>query len=505
MVVTDLKESHPPDGAGKVAEETEQKDASTKPGVKAALMSAAAQAELWHTPDGEPWASVGGQNWPVGSTQFRYWLIQQVYRENGHLPAESTVRNALQALAARAIYDGPEHAVHLRTAVRGGRIYLDLADGTGRAVRITADNWTVLAAGMVPTSFYRPPQMRSLALPVKPEAETVLTELRALLNLPTEDDFRLFLTAVTAAMRPRGPYPVLVISGEQGTGKSVLARVFRALVDPSSVPLSSPVKDERDLVARAKNNHVVAFDNVSTIRPDLADALCRLATGGGLGGRKLYTDADEAVFEAQRPIILNGIPELAWRGDLADRAVTFTLPSIKAEERLPEEPLWERFKAVHPAVFGRLLDAMVDGLKRLPEVQERVRRRKLSLPRMADFAVWGIAIAPGLGWSEEDFLTAYERNRRAVQLAVLEGDPVADALIRLVEGVGEWEGTATKLLKRLNSTNNSIRCFRGWPRGPASLGATIRRLRPLLVGVGVQVETDRSSAKRSIRLYKEGH
>ncbi len=503
MVEAEPKERRPPEGSGQADEENRHEDNNTKPGIKEALIATAARAELWHTSEREPWASIGGQNWPIRSSAFSHWLIHETYRNYGYLPAENTVKNALQAISAEAAVKAPEHTARLRTAASGNRVYLDLADTQGRAVRITDTKWNVLDAKMVPIRFYRPPKMRARPRPVKSEGAACLTELCALLNLANKEDFRLFLIATTAAMRPKGPYLVLVINGEQGTGKSELARMFRALVDPSRVPLSGPPKNEGDLVARAKNNHVVAFDNVSAIRPDLADALCRLATGGGLGGRKLYTNDDEAIFDAQRPVILNGIPELAWRGDLADRAVTFTLPSIKAEERLPEEQLRERFKAVHPAVFGRLLGAMVDGLKRLPDVQERVRQGKLSLPRMADFAVWGMAVAPALGWTEEAFLAAYEQNRKAGQLAVLEGDPLADALIRLVEGKGEWEGTATSLLKKLNSTNPSIRCFRGWPRSPASLGATIRRLKPLLGAVGIHVEADRSSAKRSIRLYKE--
>ena len=210
------------------------------------------------------------------------------------------------------------------------------------------------------------------------------------------------------------------------------------------------------------------------------------------------------MFEAQRPVILNGIPELAWRGDLADRAITFTLPPIEKGKHLSEEVLGQRFEAARPAILGQLLDAMVTGMRRLPEVRERASRGELSLPRMADFAEWGMAVAPALGWTEDAFLAAYEQNRKAGQLAVLEGDPVADALIRLVEGKGEWEGTATNLLKKLNATNPSARQFRGWPRSPASLGATIRRLRPLLGAVGIQVETEnRTSANRSIRLCKK--
>lgn len=505
MAVIDLKKRRPPEGSGQAAETRVQGQDNTTRSLIGELISAAEKAELWHTPDGEGWASVAGQNYRILSPQFRHWLVERTYSRCGRVPPERTLADALRLIAAQAIYRGSERVVHLRVAEHKNAVYLDLADAKGRAVRITADKWVVVPAFAVPIKFHRPPGVRPLPEPSPSEGSEVsaLSELRALLNLGSENDFRLLLTAMTAALRPRGPYPVLVINGEQGSAKSGLTRLIRALVDPNAVPFSGPPKNEGDLVARARNHHVVAFDNVSALKPDLADSLCRLATGGGLGGRKLYTDADEAVFEAQRPVILNGIPELAWRGDLADRAITFTLPPIEKGKHLSEEVLGERFEAARPAILGQLLDAMVAGMRRLPEVGARARRGELSLPRMADFAVWGMAVAPAFGWTEDAFLAAYEQNRKAGQLAVLEGDPLADALIRLVEGKGEWEGTATSLLKKLNSTNPSIRCFRGWPRSPASLGTTIQRLKPLLGAVGIQVEADRSSAKRSIRLYKK--
>jgi ABC-type antimicrobial peptide transport system ATPase subunit len=42
-----------------------------------------------------------------------------------------------------------------------------------------------------------------------------------------------------AALRPTGPYPLLAISGEQGSVKTVLSKMLRALVDPNAAPLRS--------------------------------------------------------------------------------------------------------------------------------------------------------------------------------------------------------------------------------------------------------------------------
>jgi hypothetical protein len=71
----------------------------------------------------------------------------------------------------------------------------------------------------------------------------------------------------------------------------------------------------------ANNGHVLAFDNLSGLQAWLSDALCRLASGGSFAVRKLYTNDEEILFQAARPMILNGIEEVISRPDLADRAV----------------------------------------------------------------------------------------------------------------------------------------------------------------------------------------
>ena len=85
-----------------------------------------------------------------------------------------------------------------------------------------------------------------------------------------------------------------------------------------------------------RNAWVLAFDNLSGIRDQLYDALCRLATGGGFATRQLYTDDEEIIFSAKRPIILNGIDDIATRGDLQERSLLIFLPSIPEERRVEE-------------------------------------------------------------------------------------------------------------------------------------------------------------------------
>ena len=136
-----------------------------------------------------------------------------------------------------------------------------------------------------------------------------------------------------AALRSGGPYPLLAVSGEQGSAKTVLSKLLRALVDPNVAAVRALPREERELMIAANNGHLLAFDNLSGLSPWLSDAPCRLASGGGFAGRQLYTDHEEVLFKAARPILLNGIEDVIGRPDLADRAIFLTLGPIREEQR----------------------------------------------------------------------------------------------------------------------------------------------------------------------------
>jgi hypothetical protein len=124
----------------------------------------------------------------------------------------------------------------------------------------------------------------------------------------------------------------LAIAGEQGSAKTVLSNL-RALIDPSVAPVRALPRDERELFIAASNGHVLAFDNLSGLPPWLSDTLCLLTSGGAFSTRRLFTDQDEMLFAAARPVIVNGIEDIITRPDLADRAILLMLATIAERQR----------------------------------------------------------------------------------------------------------------------------------------------------------------------------
>jgi hypothetical protein len=131
-------------------------------------------------------------------------------------------------------------------------------------------------------------------------------------------------------------------------------------------------------------------------------------SGTGLQTRKLFTNDEQTLIEACRGVAFNGIPDVAARGDFADRSVTLTVEAIADDLRLEEEVLEEKFLAAHPTILGALLDGVVAGLRGHAAARAAMKRK----PRMADFAVFAAAAAPAFGWTAEQFLEAYEANRK---------------------------------------------------------------------------------------------
>src|SRR6185369_5433443 len=291
------------------------------------------------------------ESWPIRSKRFRNWLRRCYYQATGSAAGAASIRSALDLLEARAQFEAPERPVSIRVAEREGRIYLDLADEQWRAVEIGTDGWRLL--GCPPVRFRRAPGM--LPLPV-PERGGSIEALRSFFNLSNQSEFVLVVAWLLAALRSSGPYPLLAISGEQGSAKTVLSKLLRALVDPNAAPVRALPREERELMIAAHNGHLLAFDNLSGLPAWLSDALCRLASGGSFAVRRLYTDEEEVLFQAARPTLLNGIEDVIARADLADRAIFLSLRPIGERERRSEAELWREFACQRPLILGALLD-----------------------------------------------------------------------------------------------------------------------------------------------------
>ena len=377
------------------------------------------QGDLWRDDSEAAFATVKvnghREHYRVKSTAYRRLLVRAYGDQNTvdgapTAPGSQALTEALttiDAIAARGPLDFPK--LRIGGSVRGP-VYLDLGGDSWNAVEVTSTGWSVVPDPPVP--FIRAPGM--LPLP-EPKRGRGGEKLKNHLGLDGAN-YRLVVGWLLGTLMPRGPYPILAVHGEEGSGKSTLTQMCRRLIDPNRAAERARPKDEHDLVIAASNAWLVCFGNLSSVDDKLSDAMCRISTGSGFATRTLYTNDDETIFQACRPQMVNGIPDLARSGDLVDRCVTILLPSRDEALRSYEDDLWHEFEADLPEMLGFLLDCVSCALSRLPDV--KLSRR----PRLVDFARWVEAAAPTLGWKPGDFLADYVKNRETSARTVVEGD-----------------------------------------------------------------------------------
>jgi hypothetical protein len=263
------------------------------------------RAELFHDENREAYATVNatGHTYKAGSSAFDDWLCASLMNESGIVAREQPRREAIQTLRGIARHRGEELAVWLRCGVASDGAYVvDLCQpDNSNAVVVHPGNWDLVA--VPPVRFVRNPD--SLPLPV-PTKGGDISPLWRVANIPA--DLRsLVLAWLLESFRPDTPFPVLELIGEEGTAKSTTQNALRNLIDPNRVNLRAAPRNREDLCTSAAVNWLVSYENLSHLNPDLQDALCTVATGGGFATRKLYTTGEETTLKFKRPVILNGI------------------------------------------------------------------------------------------------------------------------------------------------------------------------------------------------------
>ena len=467
------------------------------------LLRLTEDAVLLRSPDGCFYAhvSVGGRSetYPIRSAAFRDWLIAGYFRAWGELPSDWSIRRVRGKLEATARFDGGTPSIFVRVGHDGsgnkngnGRAwYLDLCDPEGKAVKIGPEGWSVVADPHI--HFQRPAGHLPHSIPTR---DGSIDLLRPYVNL-SDRDFRLLILWMTAALRPFGPYPILVLYGQQGTGKSTVARIIRRVIDPQAALLMAQPRNACELCTSAVNGWLLAYDQVGALPQWLSDGLCMLATGGALVRPASFSSGEQSAIHFQRPVLLSGIEEFVRRTDLADRAIFLNLPPLDPSVRGCEDVFWESFHHDYPRILGALLDAVAGGLQELPSVQ------LTRLPRMADFAKFAEAVGRKLGWPTGSALADYNDNRRDASMTNLDESPLAAFLLDLgPDYINDWSGTPSELLTELTLLAGKKAESPRWPKSPERLAMELRQIAPQLGIHGILVDFLRSNRGRIVSLKR---
>lgn len=453
---------------------------------------------LFHDQFKEPYAHVlingHRESWKLKSKQFKRWLCAKYWEFEEKAPHTNAISAALTILEGKACFTGKKVTLENRVTMLGDTIWYDLSNEAWQAVKITAEGWEVVDSP--PILFRRYAHQQAQVLPVKSGGQ--VKDLLPFVNLAKEEHGNLLLVYLISCFVPEIPHPIPILYGPQGAAKTTLARMLRNLIDPSSVGVLSMPTVSNDLIQLISHHWFAFFDNV-TFMPDwVSDALCRAVTGEGFSKRELYSDDEDIIYNFRRCVGLNGINLAARKPDLLDRGILLKLDRIANNQRKGERAIWKDFELARPIILGGIFDALSKAMRLYKDIHLD------EVPRMADFTLWGCAIAESLTGTRDGFLKTYLTNIGEQHDEAIQENVVASVMMTFMEDREDWEGSPSDLygeLLKVAESENLTSKGSGWPRSASLLSRRINEVKTNLAEKNVMIQSEKvGNGKRLITI-----
>ena len=307
--------------------------------------------------------NIGGRYAPVhireeAGTDYIRAVMQAATKK---MPPKTEVENLCVDVRNSAREAGRRTTVHQRIArTQEGRV-LDLGDKAGNVVIITADGWRLELNTEI--AFIRGRSYGALPTPIRAASSRGAFKLLFdwLVSLGTSKSRApLVVAALVSWMRTANAYPLLLLFGAPGTGKTTAARLIFLLIDPSeSLTLPTIKSDAEHVAAAAQHRHILTFDNESKLSAAEQDLFCVCVTGGEVVGRALYTDGDVAILPIHRPVLITAVQPVVTRPDLLSRTIPVEFGERLVRRR--DDEIMKAFFQMRPELLGALLELLVLG------------------------------------------------------------------------------------------------------------------------------------------------
>jgi hypothetical protein len=447
----------------------------------------------------------GSENHPIQSTRIHHWLSALVASKTNKIPSEMAIKNALSFLANEVEITGERFALHHRFGHFNGSFYVNLCNLKRQYLRIDQNGCEIVNETPVPMFKF---SKHLLPLPYPQGGEDIMNLLN-FVNISDRSEILLFLVDSVMPFIAVATPPIRQIIGAKGVAKTTMALIRKRLCDPSSAELHKLPENTSQLFELLYHNDFIIFDNVGRITPKVSDLLCQAITGGAFMKRKLYTDSDLIIYMFRRRIIdITSVKNVVVLPDLLDRTRTIEIQGhISDEDRIPEARFWERFENEKPKLLGSILDTLSKAIAIFPTIKPG------TLPRLADYACWGSAIAEALGYSADEFLRCFRENQARQSGEMLESHPIAiifnywlqEQSITQKDGMNcrYFKGSATQLYQEMREVRAKQGLFDAdLPRSAQAFSRALNNLSTDFKRDGIIIKPGKSQGNRHVEIYQ---
>lgn len=215
--------------------------------------------------------------------------------------------------------------------------------------------------------------------------------------------------------------PIMFMRAPAGTGKTTLARLLLAIVEPLCPEIDASKRqnqDMREFIHILRSSQAMLLDNVARLDSTLEDQLAKMVTGYTTALRPLYFDG-VVTMRIRRALIITTTSYDVYKGDLAQRMIV-TSPTIdSALGWLPDSLAQDFFVPFVPRIRGWIFHRVAEFYAR----REGVRKQREHM-RIADLGL----VLTALGY-DTAALARHESTLKSSVIAI--DDPWLECLVAI--------------------------------------------------------------------------
>jgi hypothetical protein len=200
----------------------------------------------------------------LGSSRYGYYLTRLFQENTGRIVGKEAVNNAINALAANALFDGETIPLHLRIAwgspmnrCNPNCIYYDMTDEQRRIIEVSKDCWRIIngSDSNAPILFKKHNQTPQVE-PDRNYPTNIFDRFLDITNVSRQKHRHLLKVLIVSSFIPEIDHPILTTYGPQGAAKSMLLRLIKMLIDPSKPELLTLLKNIPEFIQQVNHNYL---------------------------------------------------------------------------------------------------------------------------------------------------------------------------------------------------------------------------------------------------------
>lgn len=306
---------------------------------------------------------------------------------------------------AKEQYNSQPVSTHVRTnrSKTNKHVYINMGERTG-VIRITNQGWVTVPASELPDdiAFIASQSVADMQADANAEISDI-DQLFKMINIPERMYIPILTSMITGWVTPEADPPIVIMSGDPGSGKSTSAVIIKMLVDKGYDGFQDkivPPDNKEEFILNLNQNAAVVFDNTTSIPRNIQNLLSSASTGAKYKTRTLFRTTHTTTTDLKKLMLFTTVQVPSLKTDFKSRIIYCQVEPLSKQAKENSKGkfhLEESFYAVESLLRGSLLKLTAEVASRYQDYKSDNRLDDVGLIAQA---ITDILLEHGLDYGD---------------------------------------------------------------------------------------------------------